>query len=341
MIRVKNLSYSYKVNLLNYLLKKPCNMDFYIDELEILEGERVALIGFNGSGKSTFLKLLIGILKPYGGELSVSGILPYNQRQKHVKNIGVVWGNRSTLWWDLTAMENFRALKDIYKIDKNKFKYNIKFFTTSFDCEDILNKQIRKLSLGQRMKIEIIAALLHSPKLLIFDEPFLGLDFMSKEKIYLGLSQYLDNSNGTLILTSHDLNDLSILCNEMILLNNGELIIKDNTDKLIKYNLLSYEILIEQNDIINLNRIQQWINSSKIDIIHTNSLNSVRLKVDSEITPVEVLKRLIENNQRLETFTVIQNDLENLIKILVEKCKGEMYSEEKLQLIKTRNNIPM
>lgn len=330
MIKVRDLSYSYRVNLLNYLFKKPCNIDFYIDNLEILEGERVALIGFNGSGKSTFLKLLIGILKPYSGELSVNKMSPFNQRQKHVKNIGVVWGNRSTLWWDLTPMENFRILKDIYIIDKNKFEENIKLFSKSFDCEDILNKQIRKLSLGQRMKIEIIAALLHSPKLLIFDEPFLGLDFMSKEKICLELDQYLDNNNGTLILTSHDLNDLSVLCNDMILLNDGELVIKGKTDNLIKTNLLYYEILIEQNDNINLNNIEEWIYSSNINVIKMDDLNSIKLRVDYQITPVQVLKKLIENNKELKNFTVIQNDLENLIKILVEKYKGEMHSEKNL-----------
>lgn len=319
MIKINKLSYIYKRKLFHKVSENSNELDVYIEKLEIKKGERVAFVGLNGSGKSTLIKMLIGILKPYNGGLLINERSPHKDRINHVNNLGVVWGNRSTLWWDLTAMENFELLKSIYKIDKEKFDLNIKLFIESFECEDILNRQIRKLSLGQRMKIEIIAALLHSPEILIFDEPFLGLDFISKERILIGIGQYLDINNATLILTSHDLNDISTLCKEMILLDKGRLIIKDNTEKLIKDNLTSYEIMIEQKDNLNISRIQDWIDSSMIDITDGSSLNSLKLNVDYKIKPVEILGRIIEDNKDIKNFFIVQNDLENLIRSLTKK----------------------
>lgn len=319
MIKINELSYIYNRKPFRKVKDKSQALDIYIERLEIKEGERVALVGFNGSGKSTLIKMLIGILKPYKGELLIDQKVPYKDRIHHVDNLGVVWGNRSTLWWDLTAIENFELLKSIYKIEGEKYNSNIKLFAKMFECEDILDRQIRKLSLGQRMKIEIISALLHSPKILIFDEPFLGLDFISKEKILVGIDQYLDTNNATLILTSHDLNDISTLCKEMILLDKGRLIIKDETEKLIKDNLTSYELMIEQKNNIDFSKIQNWIDASMIHIVGRSDLNRLKLKVDYKIKPVEILERLTEDNKDLRNFFIVQNDLENLIRSLTKK----------------------
>lgn len=319
MIKINKLSYIYKRKLFHKIKENSQELDIYIEKLEIKKGERVALVGTNGSGKSTLIKMLIGILKPYDGELLINQKIPYKDRISHVNNLGVVWGNRSTLWWDLTAIENFELLKSIYKIEKEKFNSNIKLFANMFECEGILDRQIRKLSLGQRMKIEIISALLHSPKILVFDEPFLGLDFISKEKILIAINQYLDTNNATLVLTSHDLNDISTLCKEMILLDKGRLIIKDNTEKLIKDNLRSYEILIEQEKNLDFSNIQDWIDSSMINIIGRSGLKGFKLNVDYAIKPVEILGRIMEDNKDIENFFIVQNDLENLIRNLAKE----------------------
>jgi len=206
-----------------------------IRNILIENGERVALVGLNGSGKSTLIKTLIGILKPNQGKLYVNGMIPYSNRVKLVKDIGVIWGNRSTLWSDLTPVENLDILRKIYKSDKKKYNEIVKECVTNLGCDSFMNRQIRRLSLGQRMKIEFIASIAHNPKILIYDEPFLGLDFLSKRDILMHIDKYLNTYNSTLLLTAHDIDDISYLCKKVALLNKGSLVAYETIETLIDF----------------------------------------------------------------------------------------------------------
>lgn len=192
----------------------------YIEKFQIRYGESVGIIGKNGAGKSTMLKLILGILKPYSGKIKVLNQDVWKKRCLLMNNIGVVWGNRSTLWWDLSAKNNLYAMKKIYSIPINEFRQRYEQLTEIFKCSSFLDRNVRLLSLGQRMKVEIISALLHNPKLLILDEAFIGLDKQTHRNFITYLKQKIKNDKTTCIFTSHNFKDVKTLASNTFLLEN-------------------------------------------------------------------------------------------------------------------------
>lgn len=195
------------------------NVSFEIDE-----GDIVGYIGPNGAGKSTTIKIMSGILNPTSGNCEINGYCPWKNRKEYVKNIGVVFGQRSQLWWDVPVIESFELLKDIYKIPKELYEENLKLLSETLNLDDLLNRPLRQLSLGQKMKCELAGALLHRPKILFLDEPTIGLDAVTKLAVR-DFVKYINKEWGTtIILTTHDMSDIEALTNKIILIGRGEIL---------------------------------------------------------------------------------------------------------------------
>ena len=191
---------------------------------EVEQGDIVGYIGPNGAGKSTTIKIMSGILNPTSGECEIDGFCPYKQRKEYVKNIGVVFGQRSQLWWDVPVVESFELLKDIYKIPQKDYDENLALLCKTLDLDDLLMRPLRQLSLGQKMKCELAGALLHKPKILFLDEPTIGLDAVSKLAVR-DFVKYINKEWGTtIILTTHDMNDIETLTNKIILIGRGQIL---------------------------------------------------------------------------------------------------------------------
>ena len=191
---------------------------------EIEQGDIVGYIGPNGAGKSTTIKIMSGILTPTSGQCSILGYTPWKDRQKYVKHIGVVFGQRSQLWWDVPVADSMDLLKDIYKIPQQEYEETLALLTKTLHLEEIMSRPLRQLSLGQKMKCELAGALLHRPQILFLDEPTIGLDAVTKLAVR-DFIQYINREwKTTIILTTHDMSDIEALTNKIILIGRGQIL---------------------------------------------------------------------------------------------------------------------
>ena len=197
-------------------------------------GELVGYIGANGAGKSTTIKMLTGILVPTSGHIDVMGLTPYRNRRENTRRIGVVFGQRTQLWWDLPVIDSFELLKHIYEIPQNLYKQNLEFFSELLQLQPFLSTPVRRLSLGQRMRCDLTAALLHNPEILYLDEPTIGLDVVAKEQVRQFLRQVNAERQVTVILTTHDLNDVEQVCRRLVIIDSGKIIYDGGIDALKK-----------------------------------------------------------------------------------------------------------
>jgi ABC-2 type transport system ATP-binding protein len=200
----------------------------------INEGEMVGFIGPNGAGKTTTLKTLSGILHPSTGLVHVLGYTPWERKPQFLKKISLVMGQKNQLWWDLPASETFELLRAIYEIPKGRYKNNLEELVTLLDVSDLLGVQVRKLSLGERMRMELIAALIHKPKVVFLDEPTIGLDVIAQQKVRQFLVEYNRKNNATVILTSHNMDDLLDVTKRVVVINDGMIIFDGNFTELIR-----------------------------------------------------------------------------------------------------------
>lgn len=201
-----------------YTIKKAVeDISFTIDD-----GEIVGYIGANGAGKSTTIKMMTGILTPSSGYVEVDGIIPYEKREENARDIGVVFGQRTQLWWDLPLSETFKLLKEIYDVSDHDYQERMAFFNEVLELESFMLSPVRTLSLGQRMRADIAAALIHNPKILYLDEPTIGLDVIVKENVRTAIKKINEQFKTTVILTTHDLNDIEELCKRIIIIDQGK-----------------------------------------------------------------------------------------------------------------------
>src|SRR5512145_1284866 len=191
---------------------------------EIDEGEMVGFLGPNGAGKTTTLKMLSGILHPTSGEASVIGYTPWERKKAFKMQFAIVMGQKNQLWWDLPANESLYLNKCIYEVDDRDYRFTLDELTELLDVKDLLNVQVRRLSLGGRMKMELVAALLHKPRLIFLDEPTIGLDIISQKKIREFFKYYNQQKKATVILTSHYMEDVEDLCKRVVIINEGQIV---------------------------------------------------------------------------------------------------------------------
>ena len=239
MIEMKGISKTYRVRRREAGLGNALKSLFTRDYTEIPalrdmtftvpDGQILGYIGPNGAGKSTTIKILSGILRPDCGTCTVDGLTPWEDRKRHVARLGVVFGQRSQLWWDVPVRESFDLLRDIYRVPEQAYRENLDRLTALLDLGDLLKTPARMLSLGQRMRCEIAAALLHGPKVLFLDEPTIGLDAVSKLKVREFILEQNRLCGTTVLLTTHDMQDIDALCSRVLLIGKGQLLLDGDT----------------------------------------------------------------------------------------------------------------
>ena len=234
LIEVTDLSRTFEVRRKVSRFRREVHEVRAVDHLSFAvgAGEMVGYIGPNGAGKSTTIKMLTGILVPSSGSLSVAGIDPSRNRVELTRRIGVVFGQRTTLWWDLPLRDSFGLLRRIYRIDRDRYRRNLAEFTELLELGDLLDTPVRQLSLGQRMRGDIAAALLHDPEILYLDEPTIGLDVVSKGRLREFLRTLNAERGVTLLLTTHDLQDIEQLCSRVMVIDHGSLVLDGSLELL-------------------------------------------------------------------------------------------------------------
>lgn len=321
MIKVENLVKTYQViqkesGLFGYFknLVKPKYKEFDAVKginFSIEEGELVGYIGENGAGKSTTIKMLTGLLTPTSGEVIVNNLKPYKSRIENNKNIGAVFGQKTQLWWDLPVIESFRLIKKMYKIPEGEYRKNLKKFTEILELDELLEKQVKNLSLGQKMRCEIAAAFLHNPKIVYLDEPTIGLDVLVKENIRKFIKEINKEKNVTVILTTHDLKDIEDVCDRIILLDKGQ-IIYDGSKQKFKDTYGKYVIAEFTVKDKNLN-INDNIRIDEIEILEETE-NQLKLKFKHEETTIVKVMEQISNYCKIEDIHMKEAELEDILK---------------------------
>lgn len=277
------------------------NVSFKIDE-----GEIVGYIGPNGAGKSTTIKMLSGILLPTAGNITVDGLNPFEDRKNYVSNIGVVFGQRSQLAWDIPAEDTFDLLKDIYKLDNEKYQNTKAELIKLLNIEEVIKKPVRSLSLGQRMRCEIAASLLHEPKILFLDEPTIGLDAASKKIVRDFILKINKERKVTVILTTHDMTDIETLAKRIILIGKGQILYDGSLNKL-KSKYGSYKsITVNTKEKISKPRLQGIINSKKIE-------DGYNFVIDSNIITVSSFINYLSKKYSIDDIEIDNEHIDNVI----------------------------
>ncbi|WP_134684411.1 ABC transporter ATP-binding protein [Brevibacillus migulae] len=232
---------------------------------QIKEGEFVGYIGPNGAGKSTTIKMLAGILHPSRGEVKVAGYSPQEQRKEVAKRIGVVFGQRTQLWWDLPVRDSLEILQAMYRIDDAFYRQALLRYDDLLDLQEFMDTPVRKLSLGQRMRADLAAALLHNPPVIFLDEPTIGLDVVAKKKIREFLQQINRVEKKTILLTTHDMDDIEQLCERIILINHGKVVLDGTLRQLREQIGLPSVMVIEYRDEPSVRDALPWQGVEKVE----------------------------------------------------------------------------
>ena len=269
-------------------------------------GELVGYIGPNGAGKSTTIKMLTGILVPTSGEVRVAGVVPYESRRANARNIGVVFGQRSQLYWDLPLIESFELLRAIYGIPQATYRRNLDEFIELLQMDEFLRTPVRQLSLGQRMRGDFAAAMLHDPKIVYLDEPTIGLDVVAKEAIRGFIARINAERGTTIILTTHDLADVERLCRRIVLIDRG-MIIYDGDIERIKGEYGRYRTLVVRFDHHRRHRISTARSSRAATACG-------RFRFDRNLERADLLIRQASERYSLEDVTLEEPDLESIIR---------------------------
>ncbi len=321
-IIVKNLNKTFKVNvhdsgLINAfksLVKREYKEVKAVDDVsfEIEEGEIVGYIGPNGAGKSTTIKMLTGILKPDSGLINVGGFTPFIDRVKYVKNIGVVFGQKSQLWWDIPVEDSFLLLRDIYKIDQKEYLETKEELIKLLNLKEFLNTPVRQLSLGQRMRCEIAASLLHKPKVLFLDEPTIGLDAVSKVEVRKFIKEISMKQKVTIILTSHDMTDIESLTNRVIVIGHGKKLYDGSlSDIKKKYNRIKKVEIISNN-------LKKIPSVSNVEVIEKAN-GRVLLELNMDKTSISNVIREYSKLCEILDVNVYEVNIDNIIVNLYEE----------------------
>ncbi|ACL76684.1 ABC transporter ATP-binding protein [Ruminiclostridium cellulolyticum] len=278
---------------------------------EIQAGEMVGFIGSNGAGKTTTLKMLSGILFPTSGEARICGFVPWERKVEFKRNISIVMGQKNQLWWDLPASESFYLNKCIYEIDNKAYSQFLEELAELLDVKHLLNIQVRRLSLGERMKMELIAALIHRPRVLFLDEPTIGLDIMSQKKIRNFLKYYNEQYKSTILLTSHYMKDIEDLCRRAVVISKGAVVYDGELARI--------------NDVFRGKKLIRLQLSRQVELPVLKSFGEL-LETDGKSATFEVyrqnalqLTKSIQDNLPVEDFNIVDVPVEDGIAMLLQK----------------------
>ena len=275
-------------------------------------GEMVGYIGPNGAGKSTSIKMLTGILVPSSGEARVNGFLPYRQRRQYVKTIGVVFGQRTQLWWDIAVVESFKLLRRIYEVPERDFRERMEKFNQILGIQDYLSTPVRKLSLGERMRCDLAAALLHNPPLLFLDEPTIGLDVVAKDQIRKFLRAINREFQTTVLLTTHDLDDIEELCRRIMIIDHGRLLYDGPLDLLKQKLLRTKQIKFAVKESGQLERVQTFARDG-LELEQVDQL-TYRIRFDRTRLATADLIRQILNTFEVRDLLIEDEPIEEVVK---------------------------
>ena len=291
------------------------------------EGEMLGFIGPNGAGKSTVIKMLTGILTPTSGRCEIGGQIPYKNRKNYVKEIGVVFGQRTQLWWDLALRETYTVLKEIYEVDDAQYKKRMAFLNEVLELDSFITSPVRTLSLGQRMRADIAASLLHSPKVLFLDEPTIGLDVVVKDNIRNAIKTINENEKTTVILTTHDLRDVENLCNRIVMIDKGKKVFDGGIDKLKSKYGQSRELSFIPADFKVAERLdyKREFNLTDNDINIENDGHIISVKFNSDKVSVEKMLSYTLSVTHVKDIKVSDADIEEIIKDIYRS--GVAYGE--------------
>lgn len=271
-------------------------------------GEKLAFIGPNGAGKSTTIKMLTGILHPSEGQASVLGYTPWQDRRQLGYHIGTVFGQKPQLWYHLPAEDTFRLFARIYELDMNAYQERRDFLVDAFQIGELLQTPVRKLSLGQRMKCEIAASLLHRPKIIFLDEPTIGLDVVAKQQIRKAIRTLNEEENTTIFLTSHDAGDIESLCKRVIVINHGTIIFDDRTS-VLKREYLRRKVI----DVRFGEALDAPFSLAGVTTIKQNTYG-LKLEFDSKDVPVEQVVQTIIATKPCKDINIADPPLEEVIR---------------------------
>ncbi|MBR2175347.1 MAG: ATP-binding cassette domain-containing protein [Clostridia bacterium] len=300
---VKNIfypTYEYK--------KAVSNVSFHIKE-----GEMVGFIGPNGAGKSTTVKMLSGILYPDSGDITVAGYIPHKQRKEYVANIGVVFGQKSQISWDLSPLDSYEVIRHIYKIPENKYKENLERFTQLLDMSQFINQPVRQLSLGQRMRADIAAALLHSPKIVFFDEPTIGIDVVGKDKIRKFIKTLNQTDNITMIFTTHDMQDIEKTCERLIIIDDGQKLYDGSLEN-VKKGYVSSRIIEAEFESL---PIQLDLQNAEVTDVDNNILKKIISFNADEVSVNEIMTELM-NTHNIKDISIKEPEIDAIIRDIYE-----------------------
>lgn len=315
-INVKNLSKSYRVakrnsgflNAIKSFFKREYKVVNAVNNVTftIKKGEMIGYIGPNGAGKSTTIKMLSGILKPDSGNIMINGLNPVNDRKKYVKEIGVVFGQKSQLWWDIPAIDSFDLLRDIYEIPNDEYIKTRDELVSLLKLEEIIKLPVRQLSLGERMKCELVASLLHNPKILFLDEPTIGLDAVSKVVVRDFIKKINKEKKVTVILTTHDMADIESLVKRIIIIGNGRKLYDGDIENIKKK--YSSEKIVE----IYYDNLKE-IPKIKDSVVISNENGIVKIRIDSKKISVSSVTMEYAKVCEIKDINVITDSIDNII----------------------------
>lgn len=285
------------------------------------KGEILGFIGPNGAGKSTVIKMLTGILTPTAGQCRINGQNPQADRKRYVREIGVVFGQRTQLWWDLPLRETYSVLKEIYEVDDDKFKARMDFLNEVLGLEEFITSPVRTLSLGQRMRADLAASMLHSPKVLFLDEPTIGLDVVVKDKIRHAIMKINKEEQTTVILTTHDISDIELLCDRIVMIDKGKNVY-DGSLRELKQNYgqtreMTFEIPADAD--FSEQRLRQKTGLSQNDMSVERDKTLFTVRFNSAVMPVgEMLNHTLALTS-VKDISVKEADVEEIIRRLYSR----------------------
>ena len=326
MIEVRNLTKEFKkpirkegvIGMFTTLFSRKYETKVAVNNINftINDGEIVGYIGSNGAGKSTSIKMMCGILTPSSGSVLIDGIEPNKKRRQVASKIGVVFGQKTQLWWDIPLIESFKVLKEVYQIKDEDYKERLAFLSETLGLNDFMNQPVRTLSLGQRMRADLAASWLHNPKILFLDEPTIGLDVLVKEKIRQAIKTMNQKYHTTVILTTHDMQDVEDLCSRVIMIEKGS-IIYDGPLKDIKYRFGDLRTLvIKTKESFNIDELNTFDNKLK----YSNQDDSLMLQFNAEELDIKEVIDYCFHKLNAQDLKISEISIEDVVKNLLEEA---------------------